>query len=175
MTDVAWWRRGRVPAATVPAGIYGTIICASILASSDGGRPVKIAVVVIVTLSVYWLAERYAEVLGLATAADEGEPPGAAGAPKITVDRVRHVLRSGWSMIEVSVTPLLVMLGSRLLGADPDTAVNIALSYNVFLLVALGWLAATRADLVGWRRIAGTAVTAGLGLVVIGLKAALGH
>jgi hypothetical protein len=56
-----------MPASAVPAGIYGTIICASILASSDGKRPVKVAVVVIVTLVVYWLAERYAEVLGLAS------------------------------------------------------------------------------------------------------------
>jgi hypothetical protein len=45
--DAAWWRRRRrrVPASAVPAGIYGTIICASILASSDGERPVKVAVV----------------------------------------------------------------------------------------------------------------------------------
>jgi hypothetical protein len=59
------------------------------------------------------------------------------------------------------------------LGASAGTAVNIALWYNVLLLVALGWLATTRADLVGWRRLVATAFTAVLGLVVVGLKASL--
>jgi hypothetical protein len=160
-----------VPASAVPAGIYGTIICASILASSDGERPVKVAVVVIVTLVVYWLAERYAEVLGLASGPDENET--GSGAEKITVEHIRHVVRSGWPMIEVSVTPLLVMLVSRLLGASGDTAVTIALWYNVLLLVGLGWLVTKRAELIGWRRFVATAFTAVLGLVVVGLKASL--
>jgi len=170
--DAAWWRRRRrrVPASAVPAGIYGTIICASILASTDGERPAKVAVVVIVTLVVYWLAERYAEVLGLAATPDDGE---RVGMQKITVEHIRHVVRSGWSMIEVSVTPLLVMLGCRLLGTSGDTAVTIALWYNVLLLVALGSLVAKRAELVGWRRFVATAFTAVLGLVVVGLKASL--
>ena len=50
-----WWpsRFSRVPTSAVPAGIYGTIICASILAAADGKRPAKVALVVVVTLFVY--------------------------------------------------------------------------------------------------------------------------
>ena len=129
------------------------------------------AVVVVVTLLVYWLAERYAEVLGLASSADDGAD--SAGTAKITAAHIRHVVRSGWPMIEVSVTPLLVMLGSRLLGVSGDTAVTIALWYNVFLLLSLGWLLAKRAELTGWRRVAATGFTAILGLIVVGLKASL--
>jgi hypothetical protein len=169
-----WGRtRGRLAATAVPSGIYGTIICASILASAGNQPPVRVAVVVVVTLFVYWLAERYAEVLGL-VATESGDPsvPGD-GTQKITADHVRQVLRSGWSMIEASVTPLVVLLGSRLLGADAETALNIALWYTVLLLVTLGWLAATRAHLVAWRRLAATAFAALLGLIVVGLKASL--
>ena len=171
--DAVWrrWGRRHLPASAVPAGIYGTIICASILASSDGERPVKVAVVVIVTLVVYWLAERYAEVLGLASSPDDGED--GTGTARITAKHIRHVVSSGWPMIEVSVTPLLVMLGSKLLGASGDTAVTIALWYNVLLLLSLGWLVAKRAELVGWRQAVATAFTALLGLLVVGLKASL--
>jgi len=170
----AWWRRfGRVPATAVPSGIYGTVICASILASAGGDRPAKVAIVIVVTLIVYWAAERYAEVLGLAASPDNGTVVNRGRTEKVTLTHVRHVVRSGWSMIEASVTPLLVLLGSRLLGASGATAVNIALTYTVFLLVALGWLAATRAELVGWPRLVATAFSAVLGLIVVGLKASL--
>jgi hypothetical protein len=162
-----------VSATAVPSGIYGTVICASILASAGNQRPVRVAVVVIVTLFVYWLAERYAEVLGLAGTTDGDSPVSGDATEKITADHVRHVLRSGWSMIEASVTPLVVLLGSRLLGASAETAVNIALWYTVVLLVTLGWLAATRGHLAGWPRIAATAFAAVLGLIVVGLKASL--
>jgi hypothetical protein len=68
---------------------------------------------------------------------------------------------------------LVVLLGSRLLGATSETAVNIALAYTVILLVALGGLAATRAGLTGWQRLLATIFAAVLGLIVIGLKGSL--
>jgi hypothetical protein len=177
MTDVVGartpWRLGRVPATAVPAGIYGTVICASILASADGQRPVRVAVVVLVTLFVYWLAERYSEVLGLVASADGAGPVHGTATVRITSGHIRHVIRSGWPMIEASVTPSVVLLGSRLLGASAGSAVDIALWYTVVLLVVLGWLAATRAELVGWPRLVATAFAAVLGLVVVGLKASL--
>ena len=107
--------------------------------------------VVVVTLLVYWLAERYAEVLGLAASPDGDDSHGHLG-QKITAAHIRHVLGSGWPMIEASVTPLLVLLGCRLLGAGVDTAINVALAYTLVLLVGLGWLAGTRAGLTGWHR-----------------------
>jgi hypothetical protein len=167
-------RLRRASAQSVPAGIYGTVICASILASAGDQPSAQVALVVLVTLFVYWLAERYAEVLGLAGPPDdEGSPAEPGHAARITASHVRHVLRSGWSMIEASITPLLVLLGSRLLGANAETAVNIALAYTVFLLIALGRLAATRAGLTGWSRLAATMFAAVLGLIVIALKTSL--
>jgi hypothetical protein len=71
------------------------------------------------------------------------------------------------------VTPLLVLLISRLLGVSSGVAIDIAMWYTIVLLVALGWLAAVRAGLVGWPRLAATAFAAILGLAVVALKASL--
>ena len=163
----------RVSSASVPAGIYGTIICASILGAASPETPaLKVAISVLVTLLVYWLAERYAEVLGLVSSPDHGGPY-EQGTHRITAAHVRHVLRSGWAMIQASVTPLVVLLGSRLLGADSETAVNIALGYTVVLLATLGWLAANRAGLTGWARWLAAIFATFLGLVVVILKGSL--
>lgn len=157
----------------MPAGIYGTIICASILAAASPDTPaLKVAISVLVTLMVYWLAERYAEVLGLASSPDHAGPY-EQRTHRVTVAHLRHVMGSGWAMIQASVTPLVVLLGSRLLGADSETAVNIALGYTDVLLALLGWLAATRAGLTGWPRALAAAFAIFLGLVVVVLKGAL--
>jgi hypothetical protein len=194
-------RRGlaRVSAPSVPAGIYGTIICASILASAEHQSAAKTAIVVVITLFVYWMAERYSEVLGLVaphqngerrgtgdgSVTDDGGEAGGGGAapdggvggnadhPGLTGDHVRRVLRSGWPMIQASITPLVVLWLSRLFGASNDVAIDIALAYTLVLLTLLGWLAATRARLTGWQRLIATAFATILGLVVVALKASL--
>ncbi|WP_203716144.1 hypothetical protein [Asanoa siamensis] len=145
----------------VPAGIYGTVICASTLAAAGNYPAGRVALIVLVTLLVYWLAERYSELLGLA-----GQGP-------IGRREVLAALTSGWAMIQASVTPLLVLFFARLAGASHAAALDAALAYTVFLLVVLGWLAARRAGLTGWTRWAATSFSGILGLVVVALKAAL--
>jgi len=157
----------------VPAGIYGTIICASILGAASPDTPaLRVAVSVLVTLLVYWLAERYAEVLGLASSPDHAGPF-EQRTHRVTAAHLRHVMGSGWAMIQASVTPVIVMLVGRLLGGDSEMAVNIALWYTVALLAMLGWLAATRAGLAGWPRALAAGFATLLGLVVVVLKASL--
>jgi hypothetical protein len=47
------------------AGIYGAIITAAVMTAGGGTLPpTALAVSVLVTLVVYWLAEQYAELLG---------------------------------------------------------------------------------------------------------------
>jgi positive regulator of sigma E activity len=146
----------------VPAGIYGVVICAATLASAGNYPAGRVAATVLVTLLAYWLAERYSELLGLASRERE-----------ITRADLVHVLGSGWAMIQASVTPLLVLLLSRLAGASSAAALDAALAYTVFLLVVLGWLAARRAGLDGWQRWSATAFAGLLGLIVVALKASL--
>jgi hypothetical protein len=144
-----------------PPGIYGTVICAATLASAGTDPVGRVALTVLVTLLVYWMAERYAELLG------------EAGRGTLTLARVGRVLTSGWAMIQASVTPLLVLLLARLAGASSAAALDVALAFTVFLLVVLGWLAARSAGLAGWPRWSATAFAGILGLVVVALKAAL--
>jgi hypothetical protein len=151
-----------VAAPWVPAGIYGTVICASTLAAAGKESAGRVAATVLVTLLVYWLAERYAELLGL-----------AARGRSVTRAEVLGVLTAGWALIQASITPLLVLLLSRLAGASDAAALDAALAYTVFLLVVLGWLASRAAGLTGWHRWAATAFAGVLGLVVVALKVSL--
>src|ERR1700685_828532 len=54
----------RDPGRRRAAGIYGSIITAAIIAAASGAPTAALAVSVLITLLVYWLAEGYAEVLG---------------------------------------------------------------------------------------------------------------
>jgi hypothetical protein len=155
-----------VAAPWVPAGIYGTVICAATLASAGKEPAGRVALTVLVTLLVYWLSERYAELLGLAARGGDGKPA-------VTRAEVLGVLTAGWAMIQASITPLLVLLIARLCGASSEIALDVAVAYTVLLLVVLGWLAARSAGLVGWPRWAATAFAGVLGLVVVALKVAL--
>ena len=50
-----WWGIGQAPSA-----IYGTIIATSVMAAVDDATPVgEVAATVVVTLIIYWLAERW--------------------------------------------------------------------------------------------------------------------
>ncbi len=142
------------------AGIYGLILCASVMAAAAGTDTIgHVAVTVLVTLVVYWLAERYAELLADRSA--EGPLSGR---------RIRRTLVRGWPMIQASDTPLLVLFVAWLFGADTAQAVLAALIVTTATLALLGWLAATRSGLNGWGRVAASSFAFALGLVVIALK-----
>jgi hypothetical protein len=155
-----WWSvRQAAPA------IYGTIIGASVMAAGEEHTPVdEVAATVVVTLIVYWLAERWSFLLGSHLT---GEP--------ITWRHARQVFAEGWSMVQASYLPLIVMLVSYFLGAEEDIAVNLALLAALVELVTLGAAAGRRAGLTKWALIGGSVFTGALGLLIIGLKALLAH
>jgi hypothetical protein len=117
--------RPRAVAKRRAAGIYGTIVTASVLATAgDHLRPLPLAVAVFVTLLVYWLAEEYAEL---------GEHATAGRLP--TWSQTRADLAAKWPMVSASYLPLLALLAARLLGASPSTAAYIGLGVTVALLM----------------------------------------
>jgi hypothetical protein len=148
------------------AGIYGTIVTAAVLAA--GGSQLKtgaLAVSVVVTLLVYWLAEQYAELLG--EQAHAGRLPSRA--------QVRASLQTAWPMVSASYLPVATLVVTRLLGASTVGAAMTALIVTAVLLVLHGNAAGKAAGLKGIR-LAGVTVTAGLlGLAMIVLKALLQH
>jgi hypothetical protein len=143
------------------AGIYGAVVTAAILAAVGGRLPTDALVVsVVVTLLVYWVAEEYAEIL--AEQAEGGALP--------TWASIRGALAATWPMVSASYAPLLALLLARLAGASAFAAANVGLVAATVLLVIHGWSAARSSQLHGWRLLLATAVAAGLGLVMIGLK-----
>lgn len=63
--DAQSGRPARAPLRRRAAGIYGTIITAAVLAATgDHVATLPLAISVLVTLLVYWVAEEYAELLG---------------------------------------------------------------------------------------------------------------
>jgi hypothetical protein len=155
-----WWRLTQAGPA-----IYGTIIGASVMASVEEHTPVhEVAEAVIVTLLIYWLAERWSVLLGTHLA---GEP--------IDWRHAREVFADGWPMVQASYAPLVVMLLASAAGASSDLAVSLALLGNVVSLVALGTLAGRRAGLRGLWLLGAATFTGMLGVLLIILKAVLSH
>jgi hypothetical protein len=143
------------------AGIYGTIITAAVLAAAgDHVSTLPLAVSIVVTLVVYWLAEEYAELLG--EQLEGGRLP--------TWTDVRAALAASWPMVSASYIPLLSLVLARLLGASPPDAVNVGLVVAIVLLMIYGWSAGRAAHLRGRQLLVLTSIAAALGLLMVLLK-----
>jgi hypothetical protein len=143
------------------AGIYGAIITASIMTAVGGSLPTLVlALSVLITLVVYWLAEEYAEVLG--RQATGGQVP--------TWTYIRARLADGWPMVSASFLPLAVLAVARVAGASAFAAANFGVGTAIVLLIAHGWAASRAARLKGWQLTASTSIAAALGLVMVALK-----
>jgi hypothetical protein len=143
------------------AGIYGTIITAAVLAAAGGHlATLALAISVLVTLIVYWIAEQYAEVLGEQAA--HGRLP--------TWTRIWAGMVITWPMVAAAYVPVLVLIVARLFDASETVAANLALTAAVVSLVLHGWSAGRAAELHGAKLIAVTAIAGGLGVVMIVLK-----
>jgi len=157
---------GPIPPATTPgrrraAGIYGAIITAAIIAAVGGHlKTGELAVSVVVTLVVYWVAEEYAELLG----------EQVTGGHLPTREYVRAALAGTWPLVSASFLPLLALVLARAAGASASAAANVGLAAAVLLLTFHGWSAGRASQLRGWRLVGTTAIAAGLGLVMIVLK-----
>jgi hypothetical protein len=143
--------------------IYGTVVGSAVMvAASLHGALGQVVISVVVTLLVYWVAERYAELL-------------AAGARGSVPDRqaVIVALHHGWPMLQASYLPLVVLLVASALGAELPTAVLAALCLSTVLLANLGYGAARRSDASLLSALGWAAASAMLGVAVILLKLAL--
>jgi hypothetical protein len=124
-----------------------------------------LAVTVVVTLVVYWLAEQYANLLAEHTHA--GRLPSRA--------RIRANLAEAWPMVTSSYLPVAALLVASGLGASSVWAARVALGVAVVLLVIYGYAAGRAAGLNGIRLVAVTGVAAALGVAMIVLKTLLQH
>ncbi len=143
------------------AGIYGAIITASIMTSAGGKfSTLDLALSVLITLVVYWLAEQYAEILG----------EHSAGGQLPTWRYIRAALGTSWPIVSASFAPLLVLGIASLAGASRSAAALAGALAAVLLLTFHGWTAGRSARLAGWRLAAVTCLAAALGLAMVALK-----
>lgn len=142
-------------------GIYGTIVTAAILAAAGDQLSVPDLVIsVVVTLSVYWVAEEYAEILGEQLA--DGRLP--------SWRYIRAALAATWPMVGATFAPLLFLVAAWLLGASASDAANAGLVAAVLELVFYSWAAGRAAQLKGRQQLAVTSTAVVLGLMMIVLK-----
>src|SRR5262252_790851 len=143
------------------AGIYGAIVTAAIIAAVGGQLSTRaLAVSVLVTLLVYWVAEEYAELLG----------EQVTGGHLPTWAYIRAALAHTWPMVSASYLPLLALVLARVAGASASAAANIGLAAAIVLLTYHGWSAGRASKLHGWQLLLAVSVAGALGLIMILLK-----
>ncbi len=76
--------------------IYGIIVSSAVMASAHGQSVVALAVAVLVTLLIYWAAERFAHVMG----------ERIVHSPELTASQLRRHLGTGWELVSASFLPL---------------------------------------------------------------------
>ena len=140
------------------AGIYGVIVSSAVLVTAHAETAYKLDLIVLVTLIIYWLAERYARTV--AERIHEGHRPGWRA--------VREQLTTGWEIMSASLVPLLVLLLARAAGAGMNLAILFALITSTLLLGLAGWRMGAR--LHPGERVVSTLVAGAFGGVMIFLK-----
>ncbi|HET6967758.1 MAG TPA: hypothetical protein VFI44_05750 [Ornithinibacter sp.] len=145
------------------SGIYGVIVSAAVMSASHAEKAYQVIIAVLVTLTIYWGAERYARIV--AERIHEGHRP--------SWTTVRHQLTHGWEMVTASTLPLVVLAVTSILGAELVTAVLAALVCSTVLLCVAGWAVGRGGRLSPGERLASTVVAGMFGLVFILLKALL--
>ena len=145
--------------------IYGSLLATSLVAVQWRGTPSPdgIALSLVITIAVYWLAHVWAEVVNLRVHNRFTRPAAIATA------------RFEASMLLAVILPALILgLGPRL-GMSIDTAVGTALIVCIGQLFVWG-LIVGRAAHRGWfLPIAVAVVDSLLGILIVGLKVAVLH
>ena len=158
-----WRPRVARTAGSVTEAVYGLILATSVIAVSreyDATNAGLIAVTVLVTGVVFWLAHVYARILATSMEHHRG----------LARDEVLDVLRHDWPLVEVTI-PLVVILTLGALDIVPDrAAIVVAILVALVELAAAGGYAA-RMRGAGWGGVVlSAAVAVALGSAVIMLK-----
>jgi hypothetical protein len=143
------------------AHLYGLIISGAVLATApDEFRLVRVAVLLLGTLCIYWFAETYVHLMAARTHLRR----------MLTRPERRHVVVDGWPLVAASAVPLAALAIEALLGIDTKVALDITLAVNAVMLFLLGWRMGRASGLTGGRLVLAAAVAGLLGVTMIGLK-----
>ncbi len=148
--------------------IYGTIIVLSVLVAGSRAFPddaARIAVVVVVTSAVFWLAHVYAHVLAHSVTHDE----------HLSRAELWRIARREGSIVEAAVPPLAPLLLGALGAVSTHAAVWIAFGLGLGVLAVQGVVFA-RVERLGWpATLLVVAANLSLGAVLVALKVLVTH
>ncbi|MEV4641435.1 hypothetical protein AB0J80_29235 [Actinoplanes sp. NPDC049548] len=145
------------------AGLYGIIVSSAVMVASHAPTVSATVVTVLGTLTIYWVAERYARIV--AERIHEGHRP--------RWDTLRAQLTGGWELVTASFLPLGVLVVAWLLRRDLRTAVISALLCSTVLLCMAGWRVGRQGRLSALEQLVSTVVAGLFGVALIGLKTML--
>lgn len=148
--------------------IYGTIVVLSVLVGGARAFPDAaghIAVMVLVTSVVFWLAHVYAHAIAHSVAHDE----------HLSMVELRRIARHEVSVVEAAVPPLVALVLGALGVFSTNTAVWTAFVLGLVVLVAQGIVFA-RVERLGTAGTLGViAANLALGLLLVALKVFVNH
>jgi hypothetical protein len=153
----------RNEAARIANGIYGVIVSSAAMVSVHGETVRRLAVAVLVTLLIYWAAERYVHIMAHRIVVG----------PTARWRDLHGGLKDVWEFVTASFIPLLVLVGAHLLGASLYTSVLLALICGTGLLTLAGWRVGRDAGMTPFARLLSAAGAGAFGLAMIGLKTLL--
>jgi hypothetical protein len=148
--------------------VYGTIvvlavIVAGVKAYPDG--PGYVAIMVVVTTVVFWLAHVYAHGLAHTVSHDE----------RVSLAELRRIARREAAIIEAGVPPVAALVLGALGAFSAEAAGWIALALGLAVLAAEGLIFA-RAARFGWLgTLTVVAANLALGLLIVGMKVIVTH
>lgn len=148
--------------------IYGTILVLAVVvagAKAFPNEPGHVAVLVLVTAAVFWLAHVYAHGLAHSVAEDR----------HLSRADLKHIARREGSLVESALPPAVALLLGALEIVSAKTAVWLAIALGLGVLAAQG-LTFARVERLGWATTA-LVVTAnlGLGVALVALKVLVTH
>ncbi|MCU1513203.1 MAG: hypothetical protein JWO10_293 [Microbacteriaceae bacterium] len=145
-----------------PQAIYGTLLVSAIIGSASDEDPDRLVLeLALRTTIVFWIAHVFAD--GLAHYGRGGDGMSASAS-------LRYGLRHGAGLLYAGIIPCLCLLLGALGLLEEYFAYYLALAIPVVLLGSLGWVTLANRGSSWPVRLAGAAVTALLGIVVILIK-----
>ncbi len=155
---------------TIAGTVYGTIVVMGALAAGSAGshgelRPSQLAAIVAATVIVLWIAHVYSHALAETIRLDR----------RLDAAEVASVARRELAIPLAAVVPVTVLVLGAVGVLRESTAVWIALGFGVATLVVDGfrYAAVDRLSPVG--TLVTVTINLALGLLIVGLKAGLGH
>ena len=148
--------------------IYGTIVALSVIvggARAYPDEPGHIAVLVVITTGVFWLAHVYSHSLGESVARDR----------RVSLDELLHIAHREGSIIEATVPPIAALLLGALGIFSEPTALWVAFASGLAVLGAQGLVFARIERLGPLATLAVVAVNLALGVALVGLKLFVSH